>query len=168
MNIKTERLLITKFTMEMAYDVHVNSLDEDNRRFVPDEVFETEEIAKDTLEYLISCYQTNESPLVYPILLLDNTNIGYVQAIDIDDGKYEVGYHVAKKYTGQGYASEALKAFLPVIMEKLNISSILGVCLKENVASIKVLEKAGFKKVFDGIDLYQGEEKEVVKYEYTR
>lgn len=167
MNIKTERLLITKFTMEMAYDVHVNSLDEDNIRFVPDEVFETEEIAKDTLEYLISCYQTNDSPLVYPILLLDNTNIGYVQAIDIDDGKYEVGYHVAKKYTGQGYASEALKAFLPVIMEKLNISSILGVCLKENVASIKVLEKAGFKKVFDGIDLYQGEEKEVVKYEYN-
>lgn len=167
MNIKTERLLITKFTMEMAYDVHVNSLDEDNRRFVPDEVFETEEIAKDTLEYLISCYQTNDSPLVYPILLLDNTNIGYVQAVDIDDGKYEVGYHVAKKYTGQGYASEALKAFIPVIMEKLNINSILGVCLKENVASIKVLEKVGFKKVFDGIDLYQGEEKEVVKYEYN-
>lgn len=168
MHIKTERLLITKFTMEMAYDVHVNSLDEDNRRFVPDEVFETEEIAKDTLEYLIGCYETNDSPLVYPILLSDNTNVGYVQAIDIDDGTYEVGYHIAKIHTGNGYASEALKAFLPVIMEKLNINSILGVCLKENVASIKVLEKAGFKKVFDGIDLYQGEEKQIVKYEYNR
>ena len=43
--IETERLIITKFTMDMARDVHINSLDEDNRRFVPDEVFETAEEA---------------------------------------------------------------------------------------------------------------------------
>lgn len=41
MKIKTERLIITEFTMDMAEAVHLNSLDEDNRRFVPDEVFET-------------------------------------------------------------------------------------------------------------------------------
>lgn len=168
MNIKTERLLITKFTMDMAYDVHVNSLDDDNKKFVPDEVFETVEIAKDTLGYLISCYETNESPLVYPVLLEDNTNIGYVQAIDLENGSYEVGYHIATLYTNKGYATEALKAFLPVIMDKLGIKSILGVCVKENIASIKVLEKVGFKKIFDGVDFYQGEEKQVVKYEFVR
>ena len=168
MNIKTERLLITKFTMDMAYDVHVNSLDDDNKKFVPDEVFETVEIAKDTLGYLISCYETNESPLVYPVLLEDNTNIGYVQVIDLENGSYEVGYHIAALYTNKGYATEALKAFLPVIMDKLGIKSILGVCVKENIASIKVLEKVGFKKIFDGVDFYQGEEKQVVKYEFVR
>ena len=36
MNIATERLVITRFTMDMAEAVHLNSLDEDNRRFVPD------------------------------------------------------------------------------------------------------------------------------------
>ena len=41
MRIETERLVITEFSPEMAEDVHLNSLDEDNRRFVPDEVFET-------------------------------------------------------------------------------------------------------------------------------
>ena len=39
--LKTERLTITEFTPDMAQAVHENSLDEDNRRFVPDEVFET-------------------------------------------------------------------------------------------------------------------------------
>ena len=39
--IETEWLTITEFTLDMAEDVHKNSLDEDNRRFVPDEVFET-------------------------------------------------------------------------------------------------------------------------------
>ena len=46
MNIKTERLFITKFTLEMAEAVHLNSLDEDNRKFNPDEVFETLEDAQ--------------------------------------------------------------------------------------------------------------------------
>ena len=41
--LKTERLTITEFTPDMAQAVHENSLDEDNRRFVPDEVFETVE-----------------------------------------------------------------------------------------------------------------------------
>ena len=45
--IETERLLITEMTMEMAQDVHENSLDEDVRRFVPDEVFETPEEARE-------------------------------------------------------------------------------------------------------------------------
>lgn len=38
MNIKTDRLIITKFTPDMAEAVHINSLDEDNRKFNPDEV----------------------------------------------------------------------------------------------------------------------------------
>ena len=50
MNIKTERLEITQFTLDMAEAVHLNSLDEDNRKFNTDEVFETMEDAKDTTE----------------------------------------------------------------------------------------------------------------------
>ena len=44
--VETERLIITEMTMDMAMDIHKNSLDEDTRRFVPDEVFETLEDAK--------------------------------------------------------------------------------------------------------------------------
>ena len=43
--LETERLIITEMTMDMAMDVHKNSLDEDTRRFVPDEVFETVDVA---------------------------------------------------------------------------------------------------------------------------
>ena len=50
--VETERLIITEMTMDMAMDIHKNSLDEDTRRFVPDEVFETLEDAKETVEFL--------------------------------------------------------------------------------------------------------------------
>ena len=48
-------------------DVHKNSLDEDTRRFVPDEVFETPEDAEETVEFLISRYGSVEGPLVYAV-----------------------------------------------------------------------------------------------------
>ena len=166
MNIKTERVEITKFTLDMAETVHINSLDEDNRKFNPNEVFETVEIAKDTVEFLMSVYESNDEPLVYPVLLKDGTNIGYVQAVPMDDGKWEVGYHIAKAYAGKGYATEAVSAFLPVIMKKLGITEILGICVAENIASIKVLEKVGFTKEFEGMGTYQDEEREICKFIY--
>ena len=49
MRIETERLVITEFDLTMAESVLKNSLDEDNRRFVSDEVFETVEEAQDTI-----------------------------------------------------------------------------------------------------------------------
>ena len=43
--LKTQRLYITQFTEKMADSVCLNSLDDDNRRFIPDEVFETVDAA---------------------------------------------------------------------------------------------------------------------------
>ena len=168
MYIETERLIITEFTMDMAESVHMNSLDDDNRRYVPDEVFETVEEAAETIEFLMGCYTSGEGPLVYPVLLKDKTCIGYVQAVPFEDGSWEVGYHIGAAYTKCGYATEAVRAFLPVVMEALDITEIQGICLAENKASVKVLERVGFEKQFEGIGNYQGVDKEICKYLYTR
>lgn len=166
MNIKTERLFITEFTLDMVQAVHMNSLDEENRRFNPDEVFETVEDARETVEFLMSVYEYGEGPLVYPILLHDNTYIGYVQAVPFEEDKWEVGYHIGEAYTKNGYATEAVKAFLPAIMNKLNITKMIGVCITENITSVKVMEKSGFIKEYEGKGNYQGEETEISRYVY--
>ena len=167
MYIKTERLEIKKFNLEMVEAVHINSLDDDNRKFNPNEVFETIQDAQDTVEFLMSVYENGDGPLVYPIILSDGVNIGYVQAVPIYDDKWEVGYHIAKSYTGKGYATEAVNAFLPVIMKNLDISEMLGICVVENKASVKVMEKAGFVKDFEGMGSYQGEDREICRFIYT-
>lgn len=166
MRIETERLIITEFTMSMAEAVHLNSLDEDNRRFVPDEVFETLEEAADTVGFLIGVYENGDGPLVYPVLLKDGTCIGYVQAVPFDDGAWELGYHIGGAYTKRGYATEAVNAFLPVIMTRLGISGIAGICLADNIASVKVLQRCGFQKEFEGIAPYQGQERRICKFIY--
>ena len=162
--IETNRLIITKFTPDMAEVVHQNSLDEDTRRFLPDEVFETVEDASETIDFLMSQYEGADGPFVYPIITNDGgKNIGYVQLCQIDDGSWEIGYHIAKQFTGHGYATEAVKAFLPVMAQKLNIKEVYGICLAENTASVRVLEKCGFVQIFQGLGDYQGKESEIVK-----
>ena len=169
MDLYTKRLNITRFSPEMAEAVHLNSLDEDVRRFVPDEVFPTVEDALETVEFLISCYESGEGPLVYPVLITETgENIGYVQAVPLDEGRWEVGYHIAKAYTNNGYATEAVTAFLPEIMERISIDSILGICVAENIASRKVLEKCGFALEFEGNGLYHDEMRPVCRYRFTK
>ena len=164
MKIETKRLMITEFTLDMASAVQKNSVDEDNKRFVPDEVWETKEEAEEVLEFLISQYGSFDGPLVYPIIVkATKDNIGYVQLCPIDNGKWEIGYHIAKQYTGNGYATEAAKAFLPVIAKQVNVSEIFGICLAENEASLDVMRKCGFQNIYTGIGLYQGASREIVK-----
>lgn len=92
MLIETERLIITEFTMDMAQVVQENSVDEDNKKFVPDEVWKSVEEVEETLEFLIAQYGSFEGPLVYPIIVKENNdNIGYVQLVPIEDGMWEIG-----------------------------------------------------------------------------
>ena len=164
--IETERLVITEFDESMVKSVHENSLDEDIRRFVPDEVFETVEEARKTVLFLMSRYKGNKGPFVHPVLLKNGENIGYVQALPIKCG-WETGYHIAKKHTRNGYATEALSAFLPIIMERLNIDKIAGLCALENRASCRVLEKCGFELEYKGPGDYQGKPWDICRYILT-
>lgn len=151
MRIETERLIITNMTMDMAMDVHRNSLDEDTRRFVPDEVFETVEDAKDTISFIMAQYDSADGPFVYAVIRKDdNRNMGYVQLVSIGEGKWEIGYHIAKAYTGKGYATEAVSAFLPVISKRVGITEVYGIRLLDNEASGRVLEKCGFEIFYTG------------------
>lgn len=167
MHIETERLHITDLTPDMAEAVHRNSLDEDVRRFVPDEVFETLEAARDAIAWLIDCQKGPEGPFIHPVLLKTGENIGYVQACRLDSG-WEIGYHIAKAYTGKGYATEAVRAFVPVMLDRLGVDAIEGICLEENAGSCRVLEKCGFSLLAAAAGPYQGVDRPIRRYRFSR
>lgn len=164
--VQSERLKIVKFSSDMVESVYHNSHDENTKRFIPDEYFETIEEAREVVEYFMNNYGNNDVPQVYPIVLNDGENIGYIQAVPIDDGKYEIGYHIAEKYTGKGYATEALTVFLPFIMNELKIKSIYGICNDDNIGSRKVLEKCGFELLNE--DITNADNEKNCEYVYTK
>lgn len=173
MEIESDRIKIIALRQEMTEAIQKNSIDEDNRRFLPDEVFETVAEAQRAVKHLIACYDGPYGPFVYPVLIKGakpgegEINAGTIEACKIDQG-WEIGFHIAKPHTSRGYATEALAAFLPVIMEKLAQKRVYGVVCEENIPSQRVLEKCGFKMIQQGLGLYQGETKRVKTYVFEK
>lgn len=161
--IESDRLSITKMNPSMACDVYHNSQDEDNKRFVPDEVFGSLEEASEVVEQIIKSYENDNGPFIYAVIRKeDNANIGYVQLVKIEDG-WEIGYHIAKRYTKHGYATEAVNLFLEFLKKNTSLKEIIGIALAENLASRRVLEKCGFKLIYEGDGLYQGSQRKIIK-----
>ena len=119
----------------MYEDVYLNSQDEDNRRFVPDEVFDSLDETKEVVDYIIASYDSVDGPFIYAVIRKkDNANIGNVQLVKIEEG-WEIGYHIAKRYTGHGYATEAVKLFLDYVKTNTDIKQLYGIALFDNSTS---------------------------------
>ena len=55
----------------------------------------------------------------------------------------ELGYELAPKHWGRGYASEAARAMLGFAFHELGLHRVWGECIAENAASRRVLENLG-------------------------
>ena len=80
-------------------------------------------------------------------ILLEGRAVGHVASFtDPQFGKPEVTYWIGKEYWGQGLATKALAEFL----RHLKVRPIYGRAAKDNVASIRVMEKCGFSILGQG------------------
>jgi len=71
----------------------------------------------------------------------------YNQNLDETD----IGFRFFEEHWNKGFATESAKTCLDYAFENLNLKTIVGRAMKENLASIKVLEKIGleFEREFD-------------------
>jgi ribosomal-protein-serine acetyltransferase len=72
----------------------------------------------------------------------------FIGVINIDlykekDKQCELGYAIAKKYSGNGYMTEAIRILCDELFA-LDVIRIEIQCVAENIASNRVAEKAGF------------------------
>ena len=161
--IENDVLLIAKMNQAMSKDVYRNSQDKNNRKFVPDEVFNSLEEASEVVNQIINSYDSEDGPFVYAVIRKkDSANLGYVQLVKIEEG-WEIGYHIAEIYTGNGYATEAVNLFLNYIKNNTSLKQIIGIALAANKASRRVLEKCGFELIYEGTGLYQGRKRKIIK-----
>ena len=66
--IENDRLQIVKMDKSMYFDIYQNSLDKDNRKYVPDEVFDCLEEASEVVNHIISAYGSEDGPFVYSVI----------------------------------------------------------------------------------------------------
>tara|TARA_R110002050_G_scaffold109799_1_gene221300 strand:- start:16417 stop:16902 length:486 start_codon:yes stop_codon:yes gene_type:complete len=66
--------------------------------------------------------------------------------IDFYDGYAFIGYSVRENYEGKGFGTFIVKNAITFISERTNINSIKAWINFQNIGSIKVVEKNGFKR----------------------
>jgi RimJ/RimL family protein N-acetyltransferase len=64
----------------------------------------------------------------------------------IDKFRADIGYVIAREYWGLGYAIEIIKAVIEWAIMQDSIYRVWATCDIENIASARVLEKAGMKR----------------------
>lgn len=79
---------------------------------------------------------------------VDDDVVGTVSLSEINAtmGTAEIGYMIGEAYFGRGIATAALKLWTAKIFEETDMRKLTASVAEENTASIRVLEKAGFKK----------------------
>jgi RimJ/RimL family protein N-acetyltransferase len=70
--------------------------------------------------------------------------IGFVLKPDIERVSAEIGYWLAERLWGQGIATEAVKAVTSYAVANHGLSRVFAVPFATNLASCRVLEKAGY------------------------
>jgi ribosomal-protein-alanine N-acetyltransferase len=56
-----------------------------------------------------------------------------------------LGYWIGAKYAQQGYMTAAVRAVIPFVFDSLELHRLEAACLPTNMASIRLLERTGFK-----------------------
>lgn len=62
-----------------------------------------------------------------------------------DPGQADIAYFLSRHHWGRGYATEATRALIDYGFGTLGLVRIYGLCVPANVASQRVMEKAGMK-----------------------
>ncbi len=83
--------------------------------------------------------------LFFKVCLHDGTYIGFAKIVLFKGEGVEIGYAILPEFWRQGYVSEMIGFMKRYCLEKHADLTLMAVVNTQNIASIKVLEKTGFK-----------------------
>lgn len=143
--IETERLYLREMNLDDAENAYLLNLDPDVIKYTGDNAFESIEAAKQFLKQ----YEHYSKYGFGRWAVINKTNGEFLGWCGLkytpENDEYDIGYRFFKKHWNKGYATEAAKACIKIGFERFNMKEIVGRAMKENLASIKVLQKTGLQ-----------------------
>jgi RimJ/RimL family protein N-acetyltransferase len=140
-----------RLTKEDATDFYNLNLDDEVLKYTGDQPFKN---LQSSIEFLTN-YDQYDKYGVGRLAVIDKTTLKFIGWCGLkysqEKNEFDIGFRFFKNYWNKGYATETAKKCLEFGFNKLKIETIVGRAMKENIGSIKVLEKIGmkFKENFD-------------------
>jgi ribosomal-protein-alanine N-acetyltransferase len=146
MIVETDRLKIRNLALEDKKSLFEIYSDKEAMRFRGSKPFETIEEVVEMLSRTFEKLESKEE-FRYAVDLKENNKIiGTFLIKPISKNECEIGYSIGKNYWGRGYGKELVKGMLNY-SKNLPFNTILATSRKENIASLLLLEKVGFKLI---------------------
>ena len=101
-----------------------------------------------TREFMRRCIQCWKDETAFPWVITrksDHVLLGMIE-MRIDRFRADFGYGIARQYWGNGYTTEAAKVVIAWALKQESIYRVWAICDVENLASARVMEKAGMQK----------------------
>lgn len=150
MTLFTNRLLLRELLPTDLNGIHellsLPETDKYNTLGIPESIVTTQSIVN---EWLSEQNKSPRSTYVFAVHLLDSNQFIGLIALVLAQPKYqsgEVWFKTHLDYWNKGYTTEALMKILDFGFSELHLHRIEAGCAVENVASAKVLEKAGMTR----------------------
>ncbi len=83
----------------------------------------------------------------YVLVAEDGSVLGRFNLYDVENGTAELGYRVAQHVAGRGVATATVRELCQLAAAQYGLRTLRAAVTHENVASRKVLTKAGFRPV---------------------
>jgi len=161
--IETDRLLLREFILDDAEKFYQLNLNPNVIKYTGNAAFKSIEEAKSFLENYKD-YKTNGYGRWAVINKKSNEFIGWcgLKYGELEN-ETDIGFRFFEEEWNKGYATESAVACLKYGFEVLKLNRIIGRAMKENKASIKVLEKIGL--VYESDCIFENKEAVIYKIE---
>jgi RimJ/RimL family protein N-acetyltransferase len=161
--IETDRLLLKEITLhekEELFQLHSNP---DVQKYTGDPLVESIEEMERAIQTRIKDYKKYGYGRWATFLKNGKQFIGWAGLAYLPEfDEIDLGYRFLPEYWGAGFATEASRAILTYGFDKLGLRKIIAIALKENKASIRVMEKIGME--FDKFAPYEPGGEDVAWY----
>jgi RimJ/RimL family protein N-acetyltransferase len=148
MQLETERLILREFTPDdyvavwsyqrhplyLRYNPWTERAQDDVKAFVERFIAQQQAVPRTRFQLAVVLKSTGE--------LIGNAGI---RRDSIDSHEADIGFELAPKCWGQGYASEAARAVLGLGFTEFRLHRIWAECVPDNSGSIRVLRKLGMQ-----------------------
>ena len=149
---ETERLIVRRFRDGDARPLYENHLDDEVRKWFPNECYADLEEARDAIRFYAECVDQGRLPFVLGAELKETGElIGDASISEVEGRPHEaeVGYCIGPRYRRRGYAAELLDAVSRYAAARFGIGVIDGRVVHGNEASARVLEKNGYQFIHE-------------------
>lgn len=146
MIFETERLIVRKLTALDVNFFHILESNPNVLKYAEGDVKTLYE-NKEELITLIEKYDKKENDFwIYAIENKENQQFMGTIAMVKDGFDDEIGYRFIEEYWGNDYGFEICNGIISYA-KAIGLNKIGGYVVQKNVASLKILEKLGFKKI---------------------